>query len=98
MFKKTIILFSLVMLILTGSGFAGDKIDINKATKAELSQLTGIGDKYAQRIIEYRQKNGKFNKIEDLLNIKGIGKKTLLKNKDKIIIGTKKTVKKVLTN
>jgi competence protein ComEA len=74
--------------------FSAQKININKATKAELSQLTGIGEKYAERIIEYRNKNGNFKKIEDLLNVKGIGEKTLLKNKDKLTVGLEKSIEK----
>ena len=50
-----------------------EKIDINTATKKEFEKLPGIGDEMASRIIEYRNKNGKFSKISDLKNIKGIG-------------------------
>ncbi len=49
------------------------KININTATQAELETLTGIGPSTAAKIIEYRKKNGKFRKIEDLKNVSGIG-------------------------
>ncbi len=52
-------------------------VNINTAGMEELQSLKGIGATYAQRIIDYRQKNGEFNSAEELLNIKGIGKKRL---------------------
>ena len=48
-------------------------MNINEASKKDLEVLPGIGDEMAKRIIEYRNENGKFSKIEDLQNIKGIG-------------------------
>ena len=62
------------------------KINLNKATVEELSQLKGIGMNYAKRIVQYRDKNGPFKHVEDLLNVQGIGPKTLEKNKDRIIV------------
>lgn len=57
------------------------QVDINDATAAELSSLPGIGEKIAERIIEYRNKNGNFRRIEELQNVKGIGKKMFAKIK-----------------
>lgn len=54
-------------------------IDINQALKEDFIRLPNIGPIRAQRIIEYRESIGKFNKIDELLNVKGIGKKTLSK-------------------
>jgi competence protein ComEA len=62
------------------------KINLNKATVEEISQLKGIGIKYAERIVQYRDKNGPFKNVEDLLNVRGIGPKFLEKNKDRIVI------------
>ena len=56
-------------------------INLNTATQAQLETLPGIGAKAAQRILEYRQKNGSFKKPEDLMNVKGIGEKAFLKLK-----------------
>ncbi len=57
-----------------GSQEAG-KININTATQGELETLTGIGPSRAKRIIEYREKNGGFKNIEEIMNISGIGEK-----------------------
>lgn len=48
-------------------------MNINTATQNELENLPGIGPSIASRIIEYRDQNGKFSKVEDLQNVKGIG-------------------------
>lgn len=48
-------------------------VNINKATQTQLEQLPGIGPSTALNIIEYRNENGKFNSIEDLKNVSGIG-------------------------
>lgn len=58
-----------------------EKININVASKIELTQLPGIGPKTADKILSYRKENGKFQKVEDLLNVKGIGEKKLSKIK-----------------
>ncbi len=57
------------------------KININDASAAELSGLPGIGEKMAERIVEYRNAKGPFRSVEDLQNIKGIGKKMFAKIK-----------------
>lgn len=61
-------------------------ININRASKEELMKLPGVGEVTAQKIIDYREKNGGFNSVEDLKNIDRIGDKTLSKFKDKIDI------------
>jgi competence protein ComEA len=62
------------------------KININEATVEELAQLKNIGPGYAQRIVQYREENGAFEKAEDILKVKGIGLKTWELNKDRIIV------------
>jgi competence protein ComEA len=54
-------------------GNSNEIININTATQAELEKLTGIGPSTAMKIIEYREKNGKFTAIEEMKNITGIG-------------------------
>lgn len=61
-------------------------INVNKADIKALAQLKGIGDKKAKAIVLYRQKNGKFKTVNDLLKIKGIGKKVLVDNKERLTI------------
>lgn len=58
---------------------AAAPVNLNTATAAELRTLPNIGAATAARILEYRQKNGGFKKIEDLMNVKGIGEKSFLK-------------------
>lgn len=60
------------------------KININTATEAELVQLPGIGPVTAQKIIDYRESNGKFSNVEDIKNVSGIGDKKFEQIKDKI--------------
>lgn len=61
-----------------------NKVSINNGTKEELMTLSGIGEVKAQAIIDYRNKNGKFSKIEDLMNVSGIGESTYNQIKDNI--------------
>ena len=68
---------------------AGDLINLNTASSAELQTLPGIGEKTAARIIEYRQKNGAFKKIEELMNVQGIGEKVFLKLKPQLTVAAK---------
>ena len=64
-------------------------VNLNTATANDLQTLPGIGRATATRILEYRQKNGGFRKIEDLMNVKGIGEKSFLKLKPLITLATK---------
>jgi competence protein ComEA len=64
-------------------------VNLNTATAADLETLPGIGQATAARILEYRQKSGGFKKIEDLMNVKGIGEKTFLKLKPLVTLTTR---------
>lgn len=61
-------------------------ININSASLESLTQLPGIGEKTAQRIIDFRKANGKFNSPEDMLKVKGIGQKKFDKLKSQVSV------------
>lgn len=63
------------------------KIDLNRATVSELTTLPGIGKITAQRIVEFREKNGPFQRIEELLIIRGISEKKLKAIQERLTIG-----------
>ena len=65
-------------------------INLNSATAAELEKLPGVGPATAARIVEYRTKNGAFKKVEDLMNVRGIGEKTFLTLKPLITVAPPK--------
>ena len=65
-------------------------VNINTASVAELDALPGVGSKTAALIIEYRQKNGPFKKIEELMNVRGVGEKNFLKLRAQISVGAPK--------
>ena len=64
-------------------------VNLNTATSAELESLPGIGPKVAARIVEYRQKKGPFKKIEELMNVQGIGEKSFLKLRPQLTVGAR---------
>lgn len=64
-----------------------NRININTADEAQLITLTGIGATRAQAIIAYREENGPFAAIEDIMNVQGIKEGTFAKIKDEIVVG-----------
>ncbi|MFC2166106.1 ComEA family DNA-binding protein [Acidobacteriota bacterium] len=65
------------------------KIDINTASVSELQKLPRIGEKVAQRIVDFRKQHGDFKKIEEIMKVKGVGEKTFKLIKDLIVVKTK---------
>ena len=65
-------------------------VNLNTASPADLEGLPGIGAKTAARIVEYRQKNGPFKKVEELMNVRGVGEKNFLKLKPQITVAPAK--------
>jgi competence protein ComEA len=61
-------------------------IDLNRATAEELESLPGIGEELARRILEYREENGSFKSVQELLEVKGIGEGKLEEIKDKVCV------------
>ena len=73
----------------TGNTIQEAAIDINTANAAELASLTNIGLKKAKQIIAYREANGLFVSIDDLTKVKGIGLKTIEKNRNRLVVANK---------
>lgn len=92
--RNSIVLFSFLISIFTAgislNVSAAEAVNINTADAVTLAKnLNGIGLKKAKAIIAYRDKHGNFKSAQDLANVKGIGSKTVLKNKDYIRVGKK---------
>ena len=88
--RKSIGAALILVAVLSFVGFsqASDtsKINLNEASIQELVKVKGIGQKYAERIVAYRENNGKFKKAEDIMKVKGIGQKKYESIKDTIIV------------
>lgn len=69
-----------------GNGAPAAAVNLNTATAAQLEALPGVGPAMAQRILEYREQTGGFKKIEELMNVRGIGEATFLKLKELITV------------
>ena len=96
-FRQIVTVWIVVLMswVVATGAYAGDvaKIDINRASAEELTQLKGVGPSHAAGIVAFREKNGPFKKPEDLMQVPRIGQKTFEKNKDLIVVG--KTRKKL---
>jgi competence protein ComEA len=96
-FRQIVTVWIVVLMswVVATGAYAGDvaKIDINRASAEELTQLKGVGPSHAAGIVAFREKNGPSKKPEDLMQVPRIGQKTFKKNKDLIVVG--KTRKKL---
>jgi competence protein ComEA len=83
-----LLLASALIIALVPAVFAqeGKKININKASMEELTQIKGIGTAYAERIMQFREANGPFSRPEDIMKVRGIGQKIFEANKDIITV------------
>ncbi len=61
-------------------------VNLNSASAAQIALLPGIGPKTADLVVQYRQKNGPFKKIEEIMNVRGIGEKSFLRIKDRLTV------------
>ena len=78
----------LLALALAGSAFAAEKVNINTADAATIDRvLLNVGPAKAEAIVAYRKQNGAFKSPEQLAQVKGIGLKTVEKNRDRIAVG-----------
>lgn len=84
-----VFVLSLLSPLLAQSKAAVKKVNINTADLDELQTLPRIGEKVAQRIIDYRKEHGPFKKIEELMKVRGVGEKTFKLLKDKIEVESK---------
>jgi len=75
-----------ILPILPSTDSALSKINLNNATEKELISLPGIGPVLAQRILEYRSREGDFSDISELKKIKGITNQTIEKLKDLVVV------------
>ena len=84
----------LLSLLVAGSAFAAETVNINTADAATIDEvLLNVGPSKAQAIVDYRKANGAFRSAEQLAMVKGIGLKTIEKNRDRIVVGTGKKKK-----
>jgi competence protein ComEA len=82
-----VVSLSMVMAMVAAAGAQNvEKININKASVNELMKLKQVGESYAEKIVAYREKNGPFEKPEDIMKVKGIGSKTFEMNKERIVV------------
>jgi len=84
------LLFGAVLALASGTPgiYATDKgmqLNINEASAAELTQLNGIGETYAERIVAYREENGRFENIDEIMEVRGIGPATFEKIRGDIV-------------
>ena len=88
MMFKPLLQGMLLSLVLAGSALAVETVNINTADAATLDRvLLNIGPSKAQAIVEYRKANGPFRSIDQLALVKGVGLKTIEKNRDRIVLG-----------
>ena len=80
----------LLAVLFAGSAWATEKVNVNTADAATLARvLDNVGEAKAEAIVAYRKANGPFRSPEQLAQVKGIGLKTVEKNRDRIVFGAK---------
>ena len=85
---KTVLAPVLLSLLMAGSALAAEKVNINSADAATIERvLVNIGASKAEAIVAYRKANGAFRSADELANVKGVGLKTIERNRDRIVVG-----------
>ena len=87
------LILALVMCLVL-AGIAAGAVNINTASKEEITSLKGVGDKRAQEIIDYRKKNGDFKSVDDLEKVPGIGPGIMKQIRSQVSVSGKTTVDK----
>ncbi len=85
-FVLVVVVSVIIALVPMALAEQAEKVNINKGSVTELTKLNKIGQKYAERIVAYREKNGPFEKPEDIIKVKGIGQKIFELNADIITV------------
>ena len=80
-------LLLMIVILFVMTGVANAEVNINSATQSELEMLQGIGPAKAKAIIEYREKNGSFESVNDLEKVNGIGSETIKQLGDNVTVG-----------
>ncbi len=87
---KNLILALVLALSLSGTVLAAENapVDVNTATAEQLAEaLVGVGESKAEAIVAYREENGPFRHIDELINVRGIGMATVDNNRERIRLG-----------
>lgn len=78
----------LLSLLLSFAAFAAEPVNINTADAATLAaRLNGVGESKAEAIVAYREEHGAFKSVDQLAQVKGIGQKTVERNRDMLSVG-----------
>ena len=94
---KTLFSSLILSLALAGAAIAGETVNINTADAATIDRvLVNVGPAKAQAIVDYRKANGAFRSAEQLAMVKGIGLKTVEKNRDRIALGAARPAAKTV--
>ena len=91
----TTLALAIATLVASGSSFAAapakaapaGKVNLNTATVEQLTTVPGVGPKLAARIVEQRQKSGSFKSVQEIVSVKGIGEKNLVKLQTYLTVG-----------
>lgn len=93
--RRRFLLLLLALAVVAGSVASGQAraaddsglIDINRAGSEELQELPGVGPSLARKIVEFREKNGPYQSVDELLKIRGIGEKSLERFRHLVTVG-----------
>ncbi|MCE7031843.1 ComEA family DNA-binding protein [Lysobacter sp. GX 14042] len=84
---RALLATAVLSLALAGPGFAAETVDINTADAETINRvLVNIGPSKAQAIVDYRDEHGPFKSADQLAQVKGVGLKTVEKNRDRIVL------------